>query len=331
MIINIVINFFESCVKYLGVSRDFFCDLRGWGLVLPPPGSRSRVFVMQSKRWCFTINNFTDDDCAAVLKLCDSAVYLVCGQECGEGGTPHLQGFVVFRGGVRLKTLKKKLVRAHLEVARGTSAQNREYCIKEGNFEEFGECPEDTRISSESNRDNWQVAFDLAKAGRFSEIQPQFQIRYFRALQNIHDLYRAPAVINDRLCNIWIWGGSGVGKTKWVFDNFPEHYKKLKNKWWDGYGDEQVVVIQEFGKKHEMLSEHLKEWADHYPFRCERKGSSMVINFKVLIITSNYAPDAIWSESEVIEPILRRFNIFHMPDQVPSSEEVSAWKEYVLN
>jgi len=283
----------------------------------------------QSKRWCFTVNNPSDEDCERVLELAGDAVYLVCGDEVGDSGTRHLQGYVVFSKNYRFKRVAKLLPRAHLVVARGSSEQNRVYCSKGGKFEEFGDCPGDGLITGDYNRNRWSVALEHCKSGDISLIDPEFQIRYYRALSSLTDFYRPRPAINSKLINLWIWGKSGTGKTSWVWEHFPDHYPKLKNKWWDDYKGEPVVAIQEFGKKHEMLSEHVKEWADHYPFRCEKKGSSCVINCRCVVITSNWAPDAIWQEEEVLEPILRRFRVLEFPVNIPSQSEVDEWKSFI--
>lgn len=35
----------------------------------------------------------------------------------------------------------------------------------------------------------------------------------------------------------WIWGEPGTGKTRGVWDKYPDLYVKNLNKWWDGYAD----------------------------------------------------------------------------------------------
>jgi len=56
--------------------------------------------------------------------------YLVFQLEVGEGGTPHLQGFVQFTTKQRLKPLKKLHKRAHWEPRRGSAYQAAHYCKK---------------------------------------------------------------------------------------------------------------------------------------------------------------------------------------------------------
>lgn len=285
--------------------------------------------MSQSRRWCFTINNPTDEDCSGVLALVSRSTYLICGDEVGDSGTPHLQGYVVFPTAWRFKKLAKALPRARLAAARGTSEENRVYCSKSGKFEEYGQCPTDTRISTRSNLDEWEQVYKLAAENKIDEIRPMYQVRYIRALERIRDRHMARPVINDKLYNWWIWGRTGTGKTKICFDEWPQHYKKMKNRWWDDYMQEPVVVMQEFGKNHAKLSEHIKEWADHYPFRCEKKGSSIEVNFKFMIITSNYPPEMIWTEEEILEPLMRRFKVMNFPHDMPSREEIDEINQYL--
>ena len=113
----------------------------------------------QSKRWVFTLNNYTDDDeqflgdwlnndyeDIPITEVGGGVKYGVFGREVGESGTPHLQGFVIFNGNVRLAGLHARLPRAHFEIARGTSVQARNYITQNpdkpnADFDEFGEFP----------------------------------------------------------------------------------------------------------------------------------------------------------------------------------------------
>lgn len=89
---------------------------------------------MQSRNWCFTINNPTDDD-RADLNFDDPqwnhqvlfAVYML---EKGDEGTPHYQGYLELRSSRRIQYLKSRIPRAHLEPRRGTKEQAVLYCVK---------------------------------------------------------------------------------------------------------------------------------------------------------------------------------------------------------
>lgn len=102
--------------------------------------------MAQSKRWCFTLNNPTQDERTAFAEIAnggDPIVYAVYGNEVAPTtGTPHLQGFVLFRTNQRLAGLRRRFGnRYHWIVARGSNEQASEYCKKEGDFVEFGELP----------------------------------------------------------------------------------------------------------------------------------------------------------------------------------------------
>lgn len=98
----------------------------------------------RAKRWVFTLNNWTQEEHDHLCSLAPNVEYLVFGKELApDTGTPHLQGYVEFPAAVRLTTCKNRLgsARFHVAVARASAQENRTYCTKEGDFEEFGECP----------------------------------------------------------------------------------------------------------------------------------------------------------------------------------------------
>ena len=90
------------------------------------------------KRWCFTLNNYTNQDVKFIRSNLDKtnanfAKVGKVGKDVGDSGTPHLRGFVHLKRRVRLATLKKILgVRVHAEVAKGTDLDNDKYCSKDG-------------------------------------------------------------------------------------------------------------------------------------------------------------------------------------------------------
>lgn len=95
------------------------------------------------KHWVFTLNNPSADDQGSLwLPPYD---YAVLGLErCPTTGTPHIQGYVIFKKKYRLTQLKKyspQGQRAHWEPQSvySTPAQASDYCKKEGDFKEFGE------------------------------------------------------------------------------------------------------------------------------------------------------------------------------------------------
>lgn len=84
-----------------------------------------------AKHWCFTLNNYTDDDIGRLSSLGSVVQYILFAKEVGTvDGTPHLQGFVTFPSKLRFSRVKTILSqRVHLEVARNVPASIK-YCKK---------------------------------------------------------------------------------------------------------------------------------------------------------------------------------------------------------
>lgn len=87
----------------------------------------------QSRRWCFTLNNWTKLERATLLHYFEEtkALYIFGEEICPTTGTPHLQGYVEWKGGKRFSTLKKLNQRLSIRAARGSRKSNDVYCGKD--------------------------------------------------------------------------------------------------------------------------------------------------------------------------------------------------------
>lgn len=265
--------------------------------------------MSRSRRYCFTVNNPTDEDCESVhaLSKYKHTVYLIVGTEVGEQGTTHLQCYVVFNEQMRFNRVKRLLPRAHIEVAKGSSSSNKVYCSKDGNFEEFGVCPADSGASA-TQKSKWDEARDLARAGDFDKIDSSMYIRYRGNFHQIHDDANAATACIPVLSNLWIYGDTGCGKSRYAWEHYPGAYRKGLNKWFCHYIKEPVVIIEDVDPSHfKWLGSFLKLWSDHYPFMAERKGGSRMIRPEKFVVTSNYRLRECLQDDAMLLPLLRRF------------------------
>lgn len=261
--------------------------------------SRSRCF-------CFTLNNYTDEEVLHVQGL--DCRYLVFGREIGENLTPHLQGYIAFELQKSFAAVKKLIPRAHLEAARGSPKQAADYCCKDGDVFEKGVRPMSQKEKGECGRQSIKERWTLAEAGKFDELPPE----NIRTYEYIHRKSVIP-VDNDKMDNLWIQGLSGCGKSRYCRDTYPGFFTKGMNKWWDGYNLEEVVVLDDFDPKNEeFMSRNLKIWSDHYAFPAEVKCGMMNIRPKVFIVTSQYTIDRCFQEPETRDAIKRRFKVIDM-------------------
>lgn len=99
----------------------------------------------QSRGWCFTVNNWTDDDLAWLMAMCEEnedIKYMVIGFEIGgRCQTPHLQSFVLFVKRHTFKVIADLFEPNHVEPQKGSKVQAIYYCRKDGDFWEYGERP----------------------------------------------------------------------------------------------------------------------------------------------------------------------------------------------
>ncbi len=279
---------------------------------------------IQTKHWCFTINNPVLGDEPSPEDALKLFQYLVRGKEVGKNGTPHIQGYCVLYQRKRLTGMKKLYPRAHLEVMKGTPLEAATYCKKDGDFEEIGKLPlTAAETSSEMMAAKWDNAWELAKQGRIEDIpDASIRIRCYSALKRIQKDYPQPVADNEATCGIWIYGKSGSGKSYMARAMYSPFYDKPLNKWWDGYRHQDHVILDDVGlEKAKFLGYYLKRWADRYSFPAEQKNTTVQIRPKTIIVTSQHRIDELYTGC-LLEAIQRRFR------EVFKSHATEKFREY---
>lgn len=258
------------------------------------------------RHWCFTINNPTADDNISKEKF-EHISYLIAGKEVGEDGTPHLQGYVCFINRKRLTTVKKFFPRAHLEVKKGTVKQALTYCKKDGDWEEWGVVPV---TQKEATQNRWDNARKLAEEGNFEEIPSDMWIRYLHSFMRIRQEKQRPPPKLKAKHNVWIVAPSGHGKSTYAWEEYPEAYDKMPNKWWLAYHNEDTIILDDWGPEQcKYMAYYMKRWADVFPFMAETKGGGRFIRPKKFVVTSQYMIEECFDDPKVVEAIQNRFDV----------------------
>lgn len=80
---------------------------------------------------------------------------------------------------------------------------------------------------------DWENVWKNAAQGNLDEIPADVRVRCYSGLKRIEkDHMAVPPRDTPKVCEWW-YGAPGTGKTRMACEG--PHYKKLANKWWDGY------------------------------------------------------------------------------------------------
>lgn len=271
---------------------------------------------MQSKDWCFTLNNYDESDVDRIngLNGCDELCYLVCGREIGESGTRHLQGFLQTR---RKKTMAgiKDLLGSnsiHLEARRGTPTEASEYCKKENNWFEFGQM--DERRGRGFRSDLVAIQEKLHNRTPISNIAREHfsdYIRYHRGIMAYQSLLSTPRDFRTQV--VWFHGPTGTGKSKRAFSEAHNlsggsvcYVADISLKWFDPYSSEKAVILDDFDGSAPIAL--LLRLFDRYPMRVPIKGGFVEWCPRIVWITSNRSPEELYGSQFQYDALLRRID-----------------------
>ena len=281
--------------------------------------------------FCWTLNNWTEADIASIKNI--ECRYMVFGYEIGESGTPHLQGYLHFKKQLRFSTVKGLIPRAHIEERKGTVEQAAAYCKKDGEFWESGSLPMSPVEKGEKSKEIWAEILKRAEDGDHEWIRREYPKVWINMSNRLENLRRPnTSILDGDLTHEWWYGATGTGKSRHVWELYPDHFQKELNKWWCGYRGEDVVVIEEWSPKNECTGSQLKIWADRYPFTGQIKGGSLKkIRPVKIIVLSNYTIEQCFNQTEDSQPLLRRFRQFQFPQDLPWVRSAAAFHHELSN
>lgn len=301
--------------------------------------------MARSRRWCFTINNPTEDDRGKLGMLADDTElrkYLVYQLEEGKEGTEHIQGYVEFQGNRSkgLKWMKKNICeRAHFETAKGSARQNKKYCTKEeGRLEgpfEFGEMP--TKGERTDIKNLIAKAQEGASFMDLVEEDPVGMARYFKfidrlkeevILKGTQERWKRKRAAADEKTKVYVWwGDAGAGKTKHVYeeedpeDIYVFEHMTGSSRWFDGYKGQSVLLMDEFSGY--VTKTGLLQLTDPYPKKplsVQNKGGFTSVYFEKIYILSNKPWDQwyewSWSEAEAFKRRITEIKEFTIFDEI---------------
>lgn len=249
-------------------------------------------------------------------------------EECTEEGYHHVHVYLELKRTQRLTWLKNNICPiANWEPRRGTRAEAVAYVTKE-----------ETRVVDpvffgdldvhQGQRSDLKSACDaLLTYTSLASVAADFPTVYVKYHRGLHALAATlipprTGMLEDRPTVTWIYGPTGVGKTRMAFQSAPDplnvYFKDPTTKWWDGYVGQGTVVIDDYRSEKTVNGLHLNyllRLLDIYPMMVEVKHGYINFNTPNIFITSNESVDINFPMDEQVGALKRRItNTIVMPE-----------------
>lgn len=221
--------------------------------------------------------------------------YFVSGREIAPTtGKVHWQSYAEWFKPMSFTAIKKffRDNTVHIENAKFDFETNKGYCMKDGDFKEFGTpacMTQGERVDLVSVRDHYEAGGTHRQLVDNGEHLMTIA-RYSKFCGMLKSMYTEPRSTMTEL-HIY-WGPTGTGKTSranFEAREFGTVYFKPAGKWWDGYEQEDSVLIEDF--RGEIALAEMLRLIDRMPLRVQVKGGFEHFTSKRVYITSNTSPD----------------------------------------
>ena len=285
------------------------------------------------RKYQITINNpmdhgFSHEVITSIISDLSGIVYWCLSDEVGENGTPHTHIFLLFRNAVMFSTLHKRFYGAHIEPAKGTNQENRDYIRKEGkwsdseksetsiegSFKESGELPEERSARQKQSA----AILEMIKNGASDiEIISEFpsSMTQLHHIDNVRQAILAEKYRYEyrQLYVEYIWGETGVGKTRSIADKYGygNFYRVTDYEHpFDQYEGEDVIVFDEF--RSTLTISKMLVYLDGHPVTLPCRFNNKVACYTKAYVISNIPMEQQYPNIQIGEPAtwkawLRRF------------------------
>lgn len=265
----------------------------------------------QSRKWQITINNPLDKGLThdmikeKISEMKSISYYCMADEVGGKTQTHHTHLYIYSSSAIRFSTIKRRFEAAHIELAKGTSQQNRDYVFKEGKWldnkekgntklpdtqEEWGEMP----IERQGARNDLADLYDSIKSGlstyEILEEYPDFLTKtdYIEKTRQI--------IINEEFKNkfrklsvTYIFGQTGTGKSRGVLERYGyENVFRVTNYMFggfDGYKGQDVIIFEEFSSSFKI--QDMLNYLDGYPLELPCRYANKIACYTKVYIISN--------------------------------------------
>lgn len=258
-------------------------------------------------------------------------------EQCPGTGRRHFQCYLEFSKPQRGSSIASKFGltgdSVRFETARGSCDENIRYCTKEESRLAAG-LQLGTPGPGQGARSDIQRAVSLLKdhgIRRVAEEEPCVFVKFHKGLSALQSALRTGSSqsFNKREV-IVVWGPTGTGKTRFAYDSYGQQSFfrvppaiKGNQPWFDGYIDQETVLIDDYGGDSLYPLPFLLQLLDGYAMQVPVKGGFVEWTPKRVIITSNLEPKY-WYQgapNEQQQAMARRFT--HVQDMSQISVDES--------
>lgn len=242
---------------------------------------------VRSRAWCIT--NFNDE-----IQHPDNAVYDVMCSDTTKEGRLHYHQYLYFKNAISFNTIKKMYPTAmiqkeisqgsYIEYIKGNSNGRKEVVYESGTMPSKHKFPtiREVKEMTREERDDIPVQyFNIVKQINESE---ENDIR-------VSDIYKANIKV------YWIYGPSGVGKTRRALEEVgPDaviNMVKFDGSFWHGIGTAKIAIYDDFRDSHMKPSEFIN-FIDYNIHPLNVKGGTKMNRYETIYITSIQDPEWIY-------------------------------------
>lgn len=275
------------------------------------------------RKYQLTINNplehdFSHDSIKSRLASLSGVIYWCLCDEIGEEGTPHTHVFLYSPNAIPFSTIQQRFYGAHIEPAKGSNRENRDYVCKGGKwlndakhetslpdtFEESGELPPER---SKRETVSEEILEEIESGATNAEI-----LRHHPgALNRLHHIDAArQTLLEERYRNKWrdlevtyLYGSPGTGKTRHVMEKYGySNVYRVTNydHPYDGYKGQDVILFDEFRSSRPFTE--MLDVLDSYPLSLPCRYADKVACFTKVYIISNIPLEQQYRNIQTDEP-----------------------------